>query len=181
MNANASPGTVTIGGTSGTQTLNLSAGTFTINGSGTGNAQSALSISGGTLAGSGTLKLTGSLSWKGGEHQRRGAVQWGDDRGTSDKSLAAGRLINTGTLLSTNTSSNPLITGYGSVISNAPGATFILATDRGTSYSGSTYGTIYNAGLFQKTTGSGTATINDTFNNLAGGTVEVDSGTLSLQ
>ena len=66
VNANASPGTLTIGGASGTQTLNLSAGTFTLNGSGTGNAQALLIISGGTLAGTGDLTIGGAMNWTGG-------------------------------------------------------------------------------------------------------------------
>ena len=72
VNANASPGTVTIGGTSGTQTLNLSAGTFTLNGLGSGNAQSALTISGGTLAGSGDGNDRRGAELDGGDNERRG-------------------------------------------------------------------------------------------------------------
>ena len=41
------------------------------------------------------------------------------------------------------------------------------------------YGTINNRGLFRKSGGTGTTTISASFNNL-GGTIEVDSGTLTL-
>ncbi len=73
------------------------------------------------------------------------------------------------------------ITGGGSVISNLAGGTFDFVTDAGTTYNGGAFGTIYNAGLFRKSAGAGKSTIQDTFNNLANGTVEADSGILSLQ
>ena len=50
VSANTAVNLLTLGGDTGTQTLELSGGTLTLSGSGTGNAQAVLSIKGGTLA-----------------------------------------------------------------------------------------------------------------------------------
>ena len=97
-------------------------------------------------------------------------------------SLTGGQLINTGHLTVSTEPGYQFYTGNGSVISNLLGGTFDLVTDVGTTYNGGAPpGAIYNAGLFRKTAGTSTTSINDTFNNLANGTVKADSGSLSLK
>ena len=59
VNTPVNVASLTLGGATGTQTLNLSANTFTLTGPGNGNNQAVLSITGGTLAGPGTLTLAG--------------------------------------------------------------------------------------------------------------------------
>ena len=88
--------------------------------------------------------------------------------------LTGGTLINVGVL--TLGGGTPMYTGSGSVISNL--GTFNVVMDVGTVASGSGPRTIYNAGLFSKTGGTGTSSFVETFNNT--GTVETDSGTLDL-
>src|SRR5260221_12357508 len=56
-----------LGAASGTQTLSLSAASFTVNGSGSDSAQSALVMSGGTLLGAGSIVVGGTLTWSGGD------------------------------------------------------------------------------------------------------------------
>src|ERR1035437_1909160 len=70
-----------------------------------------------------------------------------------------------------------MYTGSGSVISNV--GTSNVAVDLGTVANGGGPRTIYNVGLFRKSAGSGVSGIAEVFNNA--GTVEADSGTLSLQ
>ncbi|MGA2865165.1 MAG: hypothetical protein ABSF95_11870, partial [Verrucomicrobiota bacterium] len=99
VSADAGVNTLTLGGPTGTQTLNLSGGTFTLSGPGSGNAQAALTVSGGTLAGSGLLALAGPLNWTGGTIS--GRVQChGGLLSTSPSGghlyLSGGQLINTG-------------------------------------------------------------------------------------
>ena len=89
--------------------------------------------------------------------------------------LTGGTLINVGVL--TLGGGTPMYTGSGSVISNL--GTFNVVMDVGTVASGSGPRTIDNAGLFSKTGGAGTSGFVESFNNT--GTVEADSGTLSLQ
>jgi hypothetical protein len=138
-----------------------------------------LVLSSGTLTGPGKLTLTGALNWTGGTIT--GTVQC--NGGTVDHNtwLIGGQLINTGHLTVSTEQGYSFSTGDGSVISNLAGGTLDWVTDAGTTWSGSTPGTIYNAGLFRKSAGTGTTSIYDTFNNLANGTVEADSGILSLR
>jgi hypothetical protein len=174
LSDNESVNTLALGGISGTQTLNISGGTFILNGSGSGNGLSVLSISGGTFTGAGVLALTGQLNWTGGTIG--GVVQFnGGSFSSSPLHLSGGQLINSGTLAW----SAPVYDGNGSVISNLPGATVNLAANN----SAETYGfyggarTFYNAGQVT-VAGTGSATITETFNN--SGIVSVNSGTLVL-
>jgi hypothetical protein len=81
-----------LGATSGTLTVNLSAASFTVNGSGSDSAQSALVISGGTLLGAGSIVVDGPLSWSGGEID--GTVQFNGgtlNGGLGRRGVAGGR------------------------------------------------------------------------------------------
>src|ERR1035438_7505786 len=122
-----------------------------------------LFLSSGTLAGPGKLTLTGPLNWTQGTI--RGVVQC--NGGTVDHYtyLTGEQLINTGHLTVSTEPGYQFSTGNGSVISNLAGATLDWATDAGTTYNGGASGAIYNAGLFRKSAGTGTTSINDTFNN----------------
>ena len=177
VTVNASVNTLILGGPSGVQTLDLSGGTFTLEGLGMGSVQSGLSISGGTLAGAGLLALAGQLNWTGGTISGLVQCNGGSIGGSGQKDLNGGRLVNAGLLAITTTA---LVRTYsGSVISNLVGGTIDLTVDGGTTWPG--YGgqpTIYNYGLFRKSGDAGTSPIADAFNNF--GTVEVGSGTLAL-
>ena len=54
------------GAASGTLTVKIQSGTFTVNGTGSDNAQSALVISGGTVNGPGSIVVGGPLTWSAG-------------------------------------------------------------------------------------------------------------------
>jgi hypothetical protein len=140
-----------------------------------------VTVTAGTLGGSGLVVAGGPLNWTGGTIS--GSVQCNGGTvggGNAHTYLTGGHLINSGTLtVSTRPGGYAFYTGNGSVISNLTGATFDFVTDVGTAASGGS-ATIYNAGLFRKSVGTGPAAITGVFNNLATGTVEADSGILSL-
>ena len=55
-----------LGGDSGTQTLNHTANTLTLNGPGGGTTNAVYNLAGGTLTGPGSLTLAGPMNWTGG-------------------------------------------------------------------------------------------------------------------
>jgi hypothetical protein len=63
VDASATVNALKLGGTTGTQTLNLASGTFTATTGGSGTYNGTLSLTGATLAGSGLLALAGPLNW----------------------------------------------------------------------------------------------------------------------
>jgi hypothetical protein len=75
-----------------------------------------------------------------------------------------------------------VVTGQGSVISNAPGATLLLAGPAGTLFDGVDslpVGTFANAGLTRKLAGSDASVLDD--NVLNSGTLEVQAGQLQCR
>ena len=91
--------------------------------------------------------------------------------------LGATPIINTGTINQTGSS----VSLNSSTITNAVGGTYLLAGD-GTLTNGSGTSTFNNAGTFRKSAGTGTSTLNGSLSfNLQGGTVQVDTGVLSLR
>ena len=136
---------LSLGGASGTQTLNLSGGTFTLSGSSTGNAHSAFTVSGGTfnangaatlnglnfssgtIEGSNPIQVIGTLNWTGGSMQ--GVVQFVNGTvGTGNLKYLYNSLINNGTMA---WNDNINIQSGASVISNAVGSTITLASGVG--------------------------------------------------
>jgi hypothetical protein len=169
-NGTATAGSLTLGGSSGVQTLKLSGGTFTLNGPCTGNAQSSLSVSGGTLAGSGALTLNGTFTWTSGT--LNDSVQFTSGTvGTGSTKILNAELLNGGTL----TWNDNIYAGPGSVITNPVGSTITVASGVGTFNNGGTR-IIANNGTFTLS-GPGISAFSDTFNN--GGVVNVN-GTLNL-
>ena len=161
----------------GSGTIRLSAATLNVNGPCAGAPSVVMSMTGGTLAGPGTLTLASPLNWTGGTISGNVQCNGGSISGSygNPMYLTGGTLINTGTM--TLGGGTYMYNGSGSVISNL--GTFNVVVDVGTVANGSGPRTIYNAGLFRKTAGSGVSGIAEVFNNT--GTVEADSGTLSLQ
>jgi len=166
-----------------TGTVLVDGGTFNFNNLAPATV-AGMTITSGTLGGTGTVVTTGPLNWTAGTIS--GVVQCNGGMVGGGvylyTYLTGGQLINTGYLMvKTASQTGQFLTSSGSVISNLAGGTFDLVTDMGTTWNGSgVRGTIYNAGLFRKSAGAGTSTIADTFNNLATGIVEADSGSLSL-
>ncbi len=166
-----SVGSLTLGGTTGTQTLVISGLTLALGSASTGNAQGAVIISGGTLGGSGSLVLAGPMIWGGGTITNQ--VQFNGGTFSNSLTLNAGQVINTGTLSWTAPSLN---TGNNSLVSNAPSGTINLTANLGEGNVGGTR-TFANAGQLN-VTASGTTSISSIFNN--SGAVAVNSGFFNL-
>ena len=66
LNVSATVGSLTLGGTMGTQTLSNSSQILTLNGASTINANGVYTQSGGTLTGAGTLTVNGTVNWSAG-------------------------------------------------------------------------------------------------------------------
>ncbi len=175
ISGNAAAGELTLGGTTGTQTVSVTGGTFLI-GNGTGNTNAVLRITGGTLGGTGKLILAGPLNWSGGSITNA-VVQCagGTISGSATKTLRYGCLVNTGVL---KFSGGYLEPNNGATISNLPSATFDISGDCDISYYASGSGPIYNLGVFCKSGGTGQTLVDTLFYNQAGGTVVVQTGTI---
>jgi uncharacterized repeat protein (TIGR03803 family) len=160
--------------------------------SGTITANSALTVAGdltlasGTLGGSGAVTISGAASqWTGGQ------IDLGSDGFTNDGRLTAytntanlilagaGTFTNDGTI--TQKGNNSLVLENGATLLNAADAFFFFAYNgfQGGSVSQSGGGTFINAGILEKTGGTGTSTIaTTTFSNT--GEVVVGPGTLNI-
>jgi hypothetical protein len=154
----------------------VSAGTASVNDS---RSLGAIQLSGGTLAGTGTLTLTGGASnWTAGNITIATLNSTGDTTisGTDPKSISDGASVNlTGT---TTWAEGTLQTGGGAIITNAVEASFTATGNNLLQKNISGTATFINDGLFTKSTGTGTTTIEAGFEN--SGTVNVNSGTLRL-
>ncbi len=188
--------------------LSVSAGdTATLNFTG----ESEVLLSGGSIGGTGAMINAGTFTWTGGNVNGGGNGTGGLTNEGSMLISGVNRqtvgyeslLTNHGTITQQGNASvwfDDTVGSYGSanggIINNATDGIYNLTGDGNMSrgygvsfaYNGAaTYndglggGTINNAGLFEKTGGSGTSVVDPyvVFNNT--GTVEVDSGTLSLQ
>jgi uncharacterized Zn-binding protein involved in type VI secretion len=157
-------------------TLVLSSGAVNFNNSGA-NAAAVLNLSGGTLGGTSLVMVSGPLNWT--EGTILGVVEF--NGGTFSQSdpghtldLYGGQLINDGTLSWTG---GQMRTGNGSIINNlANGIINLTPNSVASADFGGTY--VFNNAGQVTMTGSGTATIGDTFNN--SGTLDVESGTVDL-
>ena len=177
-------GTVWMAGATVTETGSLylsgtniiSGGTLTVNAPATMSVTD-LILSGGTLGGTSLVMVSGPLNWTGGGitgvvEFNGGTFSQSDPARTLD--LNGGQLINNGTLSWTDVQ---MRTGNGSIINNLASGIINLTPNNG---GGGAFGGSYvfnNAGQVTMT-GSGAATIADTFNN--SGTVSVNSGELDL-
>lgn len=169
-------GELWLGGATGTQTLSLTSGTWLV-GNGTGNTNGVLRITGGTLGG-GSLVLAGPLNWSGGSITNTLRCGGGTISGSANKTLRYGCLVNTGLL----TFSNGFLDLYnGAVISNVATAVFDITADCYLSYYAGSQGTIYNAGLFRKSGGTGISSVGASFYNERSGTILVQTGSLGLR
>ncbi len=173
-------GTLTMSGTSGTQTLNItSGGTLSISSASTGSANAVVEVSGGTLNGTGSLALAGPLDWTSGTINL-GVLFNGGGFSSSGLFLDGGRLTNNGVL---NWSNNAVLyDGNGSVFTNLSGASIIVSNTStaywvyGGYYSGSH---VFGNGGTITLDATGTLIMNNE-NFVNAGTLNVNSGTLSL-
>jgi hypothetical protein len=170
-------------------TLSLSSGTLSIAAASTISGN--LTMTAGTLTCTGTLSVAGALSWTGGTMSGNGTTiaEGGLTLGGSAagatyvETLSGGTLENAGvgTLASPDDSQGLYLDG-GATLENLPGASFNVATDAQIFFGGnsSSNGTVINEGTFAKTGGTGTSSVDVTFNQTGAGNIEVQSGTLGL-
>ena len=139
-----------------------------------------LTLSGGTLSGTGTLNIT-SFTWSGGTQSGTGVTALGGSSTLDSSTLAlilSGRTVtNSGSLTWNGT--NALQLNSGAAWNNLSQSTFQVHNDATVTAAVGT-GTFANAGTFTKSGGTGTTTFTSlvAFNNT--GSVNIQTGTLSL-
>ncbi len=178
----------------------LNAGTF-FDGSGTleistlvtANAavsiSSGLNLNAGTMNGAGTYDVSGPMSWSGGTISgtnaaahivnATGGVTFS---GSGIKSLYT-RTLNIGDGVSATTASwsgGTLDLRTGAVINNTANSTFNTSFDGLIDNGANDSGTFNNAGIFNKTAGTGTTSTDNTITFINSGTVNVNSGTVQF-
>jgi hypothetical protein len=141
-------------------------------------------LSGGTLTGPGTVTVNRTLTWTGGTMTGGGRTVAAGDlvlTGGADKTLTARTLDNarTATWTGTGTIKFADLAAW----NNLPGAVFDIQTDSGFgSLAGSgLQGVFNNAGTVRKSAGTGTTVLSGYLRFDSSGTVEAQSGTLSIQ
>ncbi len=130
LDVNATVASLTLGGASGTQTLDQNAYTLTLNGASTISTNGVYNLIGGTLTGSGSLTVNGTMNWSGGTVTGTGAFTVNSPlniSGTDVKYLDGRTITNKGT-------ANWTGTGYvnmrnTAVFDNQAGATLDLQVD----------------------------------------------------
>jgi uncharacterized membrane protein len=170
-------------------TLAVTSGTLVLNGA--SEIDGALTVSGGTLvlAGSG-LTVKGNTQWSGGNINLDGHTLTNAGTATLTNAVylvandsfsggnhtnLGGMLINTGTVVTQGNGSLGLEDNI--AVDNQAAGTFNFAND-GSLFVGSASPTVTNEGKIEKTGGTAIASITTAFSST--GTLEVDSGTLSL-
>jgi len=177
-----SGGTINLGDNYNPANNDISIAGCTVNFDGSNPVSAAsLTVSGyGSLGGSSLVAVSGPMTWNSGfaiTGSNRVIANGGLTISSGDESLIGRTLVNMASGLWTNDVNHSFVLGSGAVLSNAPGATFdcvgsstIEPTTGG--------GTVANAGLFRTIGAPATTIVEVPFNN--NGTVEVQSGTLSL-
>jgi hypothetical protein len=176
LNASATVASLTLGGTSGTQSFVVNANTLTLNVASTVGSNGSFNLGGGTLGGTGSFTVNGSFTWSSGYISNTGGVTLNGTSslsGVGNNSMQLyGPLINAGALTWSGSGANLYING--GTLTNLATGTITISAD----VSSATSGTIGNAGLLRKTGATGTTTLNAAFVNT--GDVQVQSGTLSF-
>ena len=179
LNLNRTLSGLTLGGTSGTQTLNNNGFTLTLNGVSTVGANGVLNLTSGTINGTGALTVSGKLNWSGGTLSGTGKKTISGALNLSnDLTLSTTTLETTGTTVWTG--NGTLSTSNAAIWNNTSTGTIDLQSDADFSYNTGTKTTFNNAGTFTKSNGTTTdeSYISGFFNNT--GTVQVKAGTLNL-
>ena len=158
----------------------MSGGSLTLTDNSTASIfQSSFILSGGTIRGEDNITINGLFHWSAGTFDNppgtltaRGGITM-DTAGS--KNLESWTLNNDDNGVANYIGSG--LTGYNATINNKAGSTFNITSDSAISTSFS--GRFNNYGTFNRTTSTGTATINVGLNN--SGTVNIQSGTLSVR
>ncbi len=182
LNVSSQVASLTVGGSSGTQTLSMSANTLTLDGASTINSFGALTENGGTIAGAGNLTIGGPFSWGGGAQTGTGTTTVNGTltiTGGGNHDISSSRIFNTNA--TTNWSSTGAVrVGSGAIINNA--GTWDSQNNHTMSNPFGGTATFNNSGTFKKSAGTGNTTIASSlsaFHNT--GSVLAQAGTLILQ
>ncbi len=176
LNADVNVASLTCGGPSGTQTLSINGATLTLDGASLAKSNAVINFNGGAIAGAGELVVEGLFLWTGGTLASTGGV-------TANGTLVIGNAIErdlSGVLRNGGEGrweAGTIRILANGVLENLAGGVLDLTFD-GSTTTFDVGRTINNAGLWRKSGGTGTATLQAPFNNR--GTVEVQSGTLRL-
>ncbi len=181
LNASASPARLILGGDSGIQTLAIPGSTLTLQTEGWVIGNGVLVLSGGTLTGTGTLTVSNVMSWTEGTMSGGGATVIAagatlNISGSAQKNLDQRTLRNLGTAVWSG--SGKIFVQNGAPLRNEAGGVFEVQNDVVYDQDNWTSpGSFHNAGLFRKTAGAGTTTIQTPVYNT--GTIEVAAGTVA--
>ena len=179
LNVNRTLSGLTLGGSSGTQTLNNNGFTLALNGASTVGANGVLNLTSGTINGTGALTVSGKLNWSGGTLSGTGKKTISGALNLSnDLTLSTTTLETTGTTIWIG--NGTLYTSSAAIWNNTSTGTIDLQSDADFSYNTGTKTTFNNAGSLTKSNGTTTdeSYISGFFNNT--GTVQVKAGTLNL-
>ena len=174
-----SGGTATLAGLVNVSTLTISGGTADFDGTGA-VTPAVVNLSGGTLGGSNVVTVGSAMNWTGGTMSGSGRtiIPAGVTLNVANASaVTLGRTLeNGGTVLWT----DGTISLISAVITNRAGALFETRGAGSLNFQGGNTSRFDNAGTFRKSVSTGTTTVsgNVTFNNY--GTVEIQTGTLTL-
>ncbi len=174
---------LTLGGSSDTQTLLISNRTLTLNGPGSIGAQGVLELAGGILAGSGDVVVDGRMEWPQGSLEGSGtltidAAATLEISGNTGSPALSRRLDNAGSATLPPTANFNFHILSGGVFNNLEDALFDIQSDADL-LSIAQDGEFNNAGTFRKS-GGGISIVDVAFENMAAGTVDQQSGTLSF-
>ncbi len=176
LDVDATVASLTVGGTSGTQTLALASNrVLTLNGPGTIGTHGAVTLASGVITGAGDLTIDGALSWSGGEMEGPGATHANGGvalTGSLAKILDGRALTTAGTVTWTGTGALQ-VNGLSSVLNDG---TWEVQNDAAIIVSGPA--TFTNTGTLRKSGGTGTSTIQIPYDNQ--GVFDVQAGTLSM-
>jgi hypothetical protein len=184
LDADATVASLALGGTTGTQTLGLTAGrTLTLSGPGNVGAHGVVTQVNGVLRGTGTLTVDGAYNWSGGTMTDGGTTTINGPlaiSGTVAKSLFGGRHLETnGTTTWTGTGDiSTCGSSFTCVITNT--GTWDIQNDRSMNISGGGTTTFVNNGTLRKTAGTGATSIFAAVNNASVVDITVSGGTLGL-
>ena len=185
LNTGPTVGSLTLGGSSGQQTLATAANSLTINGASVVNASGVLALNGGTLNDNGGLNVAGRIIWTGGTLGTANVALNIGTNGTLVLDGAGGSSYDLGQPLG-NAGTVQLVSGdlqinygYDGSFVNLPGGVVELTADNIfiVQYGGGPG--FVNQGTLVKSGGTGTSTISaNSFNN--SGTVEANTGTINI-
>ncbi|HXU77772.1 MAG TPA: hypothetical protein VN794_14455, partial [Methylomirabilota bacterium] len=174
----ATAGTLTVGGTSGTQTLAIDRATFTLNGNGLVNTNGHLDllVSQSVLTGAGNLAVNGTLNWVNGTLSGTGtaAIGSGGVMAIGSAGVTLSRNLNNSGIVAW--SGGNLTVSAGFAFNNLAAGVFDITADGHLNGQAST--PINNAGLFRQAAGTVGTIVTAPFNN--SGVLVVLAATLNL-